>query len=74
VFAGVRKGAHDTLSQHGGNFNKPSKNQSTAFSHLDMTQENYNQFLHNKLGSKVLVGKQGSKEDPAVMIVAGMAH
>jgi hypothetical protein len=52
VFAGVRKGAADTISQHGGNFNKPSKNQSTAFSHLDMTQENYNQFLHNKLGSK----------------------
>lgn len=42
VFAGVRKGAFDTVSQNGGSFYKPSRNTSTAFAHLDMTAESYN--------------------------------
>jgi hypothetical protein len=48
VFAGMRRGAADAVSAHGGNFIKPDKNHSSAFSHLDMSQENYNAMLMAK--------------------------
>jgi hypothetical protein len=45
MFAGVKKAQQGILS-HEGRFIKPSKNKSSAFSHLDLSQENYNNILH----------------------------
>jgi len=73
VFAGVRKGAFDTVSQNGGSFFKPSRNTSTAFSHLDMTAAAYNVDLQKKMEANGKVNHQTkSKADPAAMIIAGM--
>jgi len=74
VFAGVRKGAFDTVSQNGGSFFKPSRNTSTAFSHLDMTDASYNVDLMKKMQDNGKVNDQKrNKADPAAMIIAGMA-
>ena len=49
VFAGVRKGAFDTVSQHGGSFLKPDRNKSTAFC-SEMTKQEFKGILKAREG------------------------
>lgn len=75
VFAGVRKGAADTISVNGGHFNKPDRNRSTAFAHLDLTDENYHLMLKKKTDERhSIFSRESTKADPAKMVIAGVKN